>query len=199
MTGHRLVEHLRAHDRHGAWRAVVLAEEPRPAYNRVALSSYLEGRSAADLTLADRAFLTDPLVELRTAAPVTGIDRRARTVTTADGTVTRYDALVLATGSRPFVPPVPGRDLPGCFVYRTFDDLDALREAAREGLPGVVVGGGPARPGGRQRAAAARRPPPRRGTRAASDAGAARRRGSTCAHPARHRSRTAGALRHRRP
>ncbi|MFH9179218.1 FAD-dependent oxidoreductase [Streptomyces albogriseolus] len=142
MTGHRLVEHLRAHDRHGAWRAVVLAEEPRPAYNRVALSSYLEGRSAADLTLADRAFLTDPLVELRTAAPVTGIDRRARTVTTADGAVTRYDALVLATGSRPFVPPVPGRDLPGCSVYRTFDDLDALREAAREGLPGVVVGGG---------------------------------------------------------
>ncbi|MFJ8182235.1 FAD-dependent oxidoreductase [Streptomyces sp. NPDC096105] len=142
MTGHRLVEHLRAQDRHGTWRAVVLAEEPRPAYNRVALSSYLEGRSAADLTLADRAFLTDPLVELHTATPVTGIDRQARTVTTADGAVRRYDALVLATGSRPFVPPVPGRDLPGCFVYRTFDDLDALRDTAREGLPGVVVGGG---------------------------------------------------------
>ncbi|MDQ1014628.1 FAD-dependent oxidoreductase [Streptomyces afghaniensis] len=142
MTGHRLVEHLRTHDRHGTWRVVVLAEEPRPAYNRVALSSYLEGRSAADLTLAGHAFLTDPLVELRTAAPVTGIDRQARAVTTADGAVTRYDALVLATGSRPFVPPVPGHDLPGCFVYRTFDDLDAIREAAREGGPGVVVGGG---------------------------------------------------------
>jgi nitrite reductase (NADH) large subunit len=142
MTGHRLVEHLRAHDRHGAWRVVVLAEEPRPAYNRVALSSYLEGKTAADLTLAGHDFLTDPLVELRTAAPVTGVDRRARTVTTADGTLTRYDALVLATGSRPFVPPVPGHDLPGCFVYRTFDDLDALREAAHAGGPGVVVGGG---------------------------------------------------------
>jgi nitrite reductase (NADH) large subunit len=142
MTGHRLVEHLRAHDRHGTWRVVVLAEEPRPAYNRVALSSYLEGRSAADLTLAGHAFLTDPLVDLRTAAPATGIDRRARTVTAADGTVTPYDALVLATGSRPFVPPVPGHDLPGCFVYRTFDDLDAIRAAARPGRPGVVVGGG---------------------------------------------------------
>ncbi|MER8222317.1 FAD-dependent oxidoreductase [Streptomyces sp. NPDC094143] len=142
MTGHRLVEHLRAHDRHGAWRVVVLAEEPRPAYNRVALSSYLEGKTAADLTLAGHDFLTDPLVELRTATPVTGVDRRARTVTTADGTRTRYDALVLATGSRPFVPPVPGHDLPGCFVYRTFDDLDALREAAHAKGPGVVVGGG---------------------------------------------------------
>lgn len=142
MTGHRLIEHLRAHDRHGTWRVVVLAEEPRPAYNRVALSSYLDGRSAADLTLAGPDFLADPLVELRTATPVTGIDRRARTVTTADGTLTRYDALVLATGSRPFVPPVPGHDLPGCFVYRTFDDLDALREAARETGTGVVVGGG---------------------------------------------------------
>ncbi|MFF7790379.1 FAD-dependent oxidoreductase [Streptomyces sp. NPDC007991] len=142
MTGHRLVEHLRTHDRHGTWRVVVLAEEPRPAYNRVALSSYLEGRSAADLTLAGHAFLTDPLVELRTAAPVTGIDRRAHAVITSDGAVTRYDALVLATGSRPFVPPVPGHDLPGCFVYRTFDDLDAIREAAREQGPGVVVGGG---------------------------------------------------------
>ncbi|MFE2518324.1 NAD(P)/FAD-dependent oxidoreductase [Streptomyces mirabilis] len=53
-----------------------------------------------------------------------------------------YDALVLATGSRPFVPPVRGRDLTGCFVYRTFDDLDALRATARPGRPGVVVGGG---------------------------------------------------------
>ncbi|MEV6957691.1 FAD-dependent oxidoreductase [Streptomyces sp. NPDC051207] len=142
MAGHRLVAHLRAHDRHGTWRAVVLAEEPRPAYDRVALSSYLEGRSAADLTLADHAFLTDPLVDVRTATPVTGIDRRARTVTTADGTTIAYDALVLATGSRPYVPPVPGHDLPGCFVYRTFADLDAIRAAAREKRPGVVVGGG---------------------------------------------------------
>ncbi|MFI9822064.1 FAD-dependent oxidoreductase [Streptomyces sp. NPDC052013] len=142
MVGHRLVERLRAHDRHGTWRAVVLAEEPRPAYNRVALSSYLEGRSAADLTLAGHEFLGDPLVDLRLATPVTGIDRDARTVTTADGTLVGYDALVLATGSRPFVPPVPGHDLPGCFVYRTFDDLDAIRAAARQGRPGVVVGGG---------------------------------------------------------
>jgi nitrite reductase (NADH) large subunit len=82
----------------------------------------------------------------------TGIDRRARTVLCADGTAVAYDALVLATGSRPFVPPVPGRDLPGCFVYRTIDDLDAIRAALRTAAPAggpagdtaaaVVVGGG---------------------------------------------------------
>ncbi|MGP3923132.1 NAD(P)/FAD-dependent oxidoreductase [Streptomyces sp. 8N616] len=142
MVGHHLVRNLRFRDRRGTWRIVILAEEAHPAYNRVALSSYLEGTSASELSLADEEFLGDPMVDLRLSTAVTGIDRRARTVAAADSTVTAYDALVLATGSRPFLPPVPGRDLPGCFVYRTFDDLDAIRAAATPGRPGVVVGGG---------------------------------------------------------
>ncbi|MGP3952518.1 NAD(P)/FAD-dependent oxidoreductase [Streptomyces sp. 7N604] len=142
MVGHHLVRNLRYRDRRGTWRVVILAEEAHPAYNRVALSSYLEGMSASELSLADEEFLRDPMVDLRLSTAVTGIDRRARTVAAADSTVTAYDALVLATGSRPFLPPVPGRDLPGCFVYRTFDDLDAIRAAATAGRPGVVVGGG---------------------------------------------------------
>ena len=68
----------------------------------------------------------------------------------ASGTTIRYDALVLATGSFPFVPPVPGRDLPGCFVYRTLDDLDAIKDSAASAVAtdgagrraGVVIGGG---------------------------------------------------------
>ncbi|MEU1228292.1 FAD-dependent oxidoreductase [Streptomyces sp. NPDC005828] len=142
MAGHRLVEEVRAGDRTGRWRITVVAEEPRPAYDRVALSSYLEGRTAAELALATPGLADDPRTDLRLDTRVTAVDRAARTVTCSDGTVLRYDALVLATGSSPFVPPVPGRELAGCFTYRTIDDLDALRAAARPGEAGVVIGGG---------------------------------------------------------
>jgi nitrite reductase (NADH) large subunit len=142
MVGHRMVEDLRAKDTAGAWSIVVLGEESRPAYDRVGLSSYMDGKSAADLSLVTHEQLDDPLVDLRLNTGVVGIDRQRRTVSTSDGSVVSYDALVLATGSRPFVPPVPGHDLDGCYVYRTLDDLDAIRAAATEGQPGVVVGGG---------------------------------------------------------
>jgi nitrite reductase (NADH) large subunit len=81
-------------------------------------------------------------VDLYLGSPVVGVDRNARTVVTAHDVAISYDALVLATGSRPFVPPVSGRERLNCFVYRTFDDLDALRAAAHPGRPGVVIGGG---------------------------------------------------------
>ncbi|GAA3221839.1 nitrite reductase large subunit NirB [Pseudonocardia petroleophila] len=144
MVGHRLVQALCDRDSAGEWHITVLGEEARPAYDRVALSSYVDGVSAEDLTLPS---LT---VDLHLGDPAVAVDRDARRVTTESGRVLPYDALVLATGSVPFVPPVPGRDLPGCFVYRTLDDLDAIRAAAAEAVarPGagrrsaVVVGGG---------------------------------------------------------
>ena len=146
MVGHRLVAALRGRDSAGTWRITVLGEEPRPAYDRVALSSYVDGASAEDLTLPAH----DPLVTTHLGDPVVALDRPARRVRTAAGRRFGYDALVLATGSVPFVPPVPGRDLPGCFVYRTLDDLDAITAAAGDAVaapgPGrrsaVVVGGG---------------------------------------------------------
>ncbi|MGA5343583.1 NAD(P)/FAD-dependent oxidoreductase [Streptomyces griseoincarnatus] len=142
MVGHRLVDQLRALDTDRTWRIVIAAEEHYPAYDRVGLSSYLDGKSKSDLTLAGADLLNDPRVDLLLGCPVVSVDRAARSARTAHDDRIPYDALVLATGSRPFVPPVPGRDLSGCFVYRTFDDLDALRAAARPGRPGVVVGGG---------------------------------------------------------
>ncbi|KAA9155133.1 nitrite reductase large subunit [Amycolatopsis acidicola] len=149
MVGHRLVEALRAEDSGNTWRVVVLGEEPRAAYDRVALTSYVDGWDADALSLEGSAYTGDPQVELRLNDPVTGIDRAAKKVTTASGHSVSYDALVLATGSRPFVPPVPGHDLPGCFVYRTIEDLDAIRAAvehAKETKRGraaaMVVGGG---------------------------------------------------------
>jgi nitrite reductase (NADH) large subunit len=140
MVGHRLVAEVRDRDPAGEWRITVLAEEPRRAYDRVNLSSYFDGAGEADLRLP--GLDGDDLVDLRLSEPVTAVDRAARTVTSSSGATYRYDALVLATGSRPFVPPVPGHDLPGCFVYRTLDDLDAISGAAAGARGGVVIGGG---------------------------------------------------------
>ncbi|GIH47989.1 nitrite reductase large subunit [Microbispora rosea subsp. rosea] len=134
-TAHRLIETLSGRGFGGT--VTVFGEEPRPAYDRVALTSYLSGRSVEDLT-----YPVPDGVTLRTGVRVTAIDRANRIVTTDAGDSEPYDVLVLATGSAPFVPPVPGRDLPGCFVYRTIDDLDAIRDASRDARAGVVIGGG---------------------------------------------------------
>ncbi len=146
MVAHRLVEAVRAEDKTGEWQVVVLAEEARPAYDRVALTSYVDTWDPASLALEGADYAGDPLVELRLGDAVTSVDRERKVVITESGYEQPYDALVLATGSRPFVPPVPGHDLPGCFVYRTIEDLDAIREAAQRPGRGrrsaVVIGGG---------------------------------------------------------
>ncbi|MGK5628786.1 NAD(P)/FAD-dependent oxidoreductase [Streptomyces sp. URMC 123] len=153
MAAHHLVTRLREGDATDAWRVTVLAEEGHPAYDRVNLSAYLAPGggpgSAGPPALPGRDPREDPAVELRLNTTVTAIDRRARTVVTGSGGRVPYDVLVLATGSRPAVPPVPGHDLPGCHVYRTIADLDAIRATAARaaaGAPGaaagVVVGGG---------------------------------------------------------
>ncbi|WP_349880312.1 nitrite reductase large subunit NirB [Micromonospora sp. HUAS YX12] len=137
MVGQRFVEALRARDTDGRWRVTVLAEERRPAYDRVRLSAVFDGVDADELTV----HTPDAGVDLRLGEPATGVDRARRVVTTAAGEYP-YDALVLATGSYAFVPPVDGTDLPGVFVYRTLDDLTAIREHARGRRTGAVIGGG---------------------------------------------------------
>ena len=148
MVGHRFVEALRSRDAEGRWRITVLAEERDAAYDRVGLTGYTEHWDRARLALPGNDYAGDPSVELRLDTRVVDIDRDARTVGTADGSRIGYDALVLATGSSAFVPPVPGRDLPCCHVYRTLDDLDAIHADAQRTLAaghtdaGVVIGGG---------------------------------------------------------
>ncbi len=150
MVAHRFVEALRARDEAGEWRVTVLAEEPRPPYDRVALTSYFEKRDPELLNLGEDHLWADPQVRLRKGVTVESIDPANHTVTTDGGLTMAYDALVLATGSYAFMPPVPGRELPGCFVYRTIDDVAALRgyveglAASRPGRPvrGAVIGGG---------------------------------------------------------
>ncbi|WP_082964334.1 nitrite reductase large subunit NirB [Mycobacterium sp. E796] len=148
MVGHRLVEALRARDTEGCWRITVLAEEADAAYDRVGLTSYTESWDRQLLALPGNDYAGDDRVRLLLNARVTEIDRDTKTVVTADGHRHGYDALVLATGSYAFVPPVPGHDLPQCHVYRTLDDLDAIRADAQRTLQaghataGVVIGGG---------------------------------------------------------
>jgi nitrite reductase (NADH) large subunit len=142
MVGQRLVEAVRERDTARDWTVTVLGEERRPAYDRVGLSSYFAGASAEDLMLVPGGFYDGDGLMLRLGDPVAAIDREQRVVTTASGHQVAYDVLVLATGSYAFVPPVEGRDLPGCFVYRTLDDLDAIREWAARAKVGTVVGGG---------------------------------------------------------
>ncbi|HYN94464.1 MAG TPA: nitrite reductase large subunit NirB [Pilimelia sp.] len=137
MVGQRFVEALRARDTAGSWRVTVLAEETRPAYDRVRLSAYFDGASAEELSL----HTPDDGVDLRLGEPARVIDRDRRVVTTDAGEYP-YDALVLATGSYPFVPPVDGRDARGVFVYRTLDDLERIRAHAQNARTGVVIGGG---------------------------------------------------------
>ncbi|OBF28462.1 nitrite reductase large subunit [Mycobacterium sp. ACS1612] len=148
MVGHRFVEALRSRDAEGEWRVTVLAEEADAAYDRVGLTGYTEHWDRAQLALPGNDYAGDDHVELRLGSRVTDIDRAAKTVLTEAGDEIGYDALVLATGSYAFVPPVPGHDLPSCHVYRTLDDLDAIRADAMRAMQaggtttGVVIGGG---------------------------------------------------------
>jgi nitrite reductase (NADH) large subunit len=142
MVAHRFVETLLEHRGADRYEVIVLGAEPRPAYDRVHLSELFAGKTPDDLALATVADYAERGVELRLGARVAAIDREARSVATEAGERFAYDVLVLATGSRPFVPPIPGTERRGVFVYRTIEDVDAIRAAAAGAARGVVIGGG---------------------------------------------------------
>ena len=141
MVGHQFLQTLAETGLSGA-EVTVLCEEPRPAYDRVHLSEFFSGKTADELSLVEPGFFEKTGFSLKLKAKAVAIERRDNTVTTADGEVLPYDKLVLATGSYPFVPPVPGRDRPNVFVYRTIEDLEAMKAAGARSKSGVVVGGG---------------------------------------------------------
>ncbi len=139
MVGHKLLEELAGTpDLH----ITVLCEEPRPAYDRVHLSEFFSGKTAEDLSLVSPGFFEQPNLTLKLNAKAVDIDRAAKQVVLADGERVPYDRIVLATGSYPFVPAVTGRDRDGCLVYRTIEDLEAMRDWGAKSRIGVVVGGG---------------------------------------------------------
>ncbi len=142
MVGQRFCERLRELDTEGRFSITVLSEEPRPAYDRVHLSDFFAGQSADDLALVTADWFEANDVDLRLGAEVAAIEARHRAIRLQSCEAFAYDKLVLATGSAPFVPPIPGTDLPGVFVYRTIDDLEAIRDWGTKSKRAAVIGGG---------------------------------------------------------
>lgn len=140
MVGHHFVEQLR--QKSGNAIITVLSAEPRLAYDRVHLSEFFSGKSAEQLALTDEENYQRLNVDFYVNARVTSIDSENKSVKIESGLEFDYDKLVLATGSYPFVPPIPGNDQEHCLVYRTIEDLEAIQASADCSKIGVVVGGG---------------------------------------------------------
>jgi len=141
MASGRVIEHLldTAPD---AYDITLFNAEPRGNYNRIMLSPVLSGdKTYEEIVTHSDAWYAEHGITCRFGEHVTAIDRGAKTVTGENGTVS-YDKLVIATGSAPFIIPVPGHDLPGVISYRDLDDTNAMIEAAAKGGKAVVIGGG---------------------------------------------------------
>ncbi|HEU4844072.1 MAG TPA: FAD-dependent oxidoreductase [Burkholderiaceae bacterium] len=142
MAGMRTVEELQklAPD---LYDITVFGAEPHGNYNRILLSPVLAGeKSIDDIMLHTRQWYVDHGITLHAGDPVVHIDRRKRVVRAASGREVRYDRLLLATGSKPFIIPVPGHELPGVIAFRDIQDVETMLEASRNHRHAVVIGGG---------------------------------------------------------
>jgi nitrite reductase (NADH) large subunit len=142
MAGCRAVEELIARDP-TRYRVTIFGAEPHVNYNRIMLSPVLAGEKTFEqIVINDHAWYATNTIELVTSDPVQAIDRAAKTVTARSGLTVSYDRLLIATGSDPFIIPVPGKDLPGVISFRDMADVDHMLEAAGKGGAAVVIGGG---------------------------------------------------------
>lgn len=142
MVGYKLCEKLISKHSSSSISITVFGEETRPAYDRVHLSEYFAGKSADDLLMVDGSWYADNNIQLYLGDPVQSIDRTNKTVHSLHGITKSYDYLVLATGSSAFVPPIPGVEKEGVFIYRTIEDLEMMQSYARKAKKGAVIGGG---------------------------------------------------------
>ena len=142
MVGHRFCERMAAYDTARDFEVVTFCEEPRPAYDRVNLTRFFERRDAEHLKLACPKWYAENGFTLHVGDRATAIDRHHRLVLSQQGREVEYDTVVLATGSAPFVPEVPGVDKKGVFVYRTIEDLERILAYAGGSSSAAVIGGG---------------------------------------------------------
>jgi NAD(P)H-dependent nitrite reductase large subunit/NAD(P)H-dependent nitrite reductase small subunit len=142
MVGHRFCERLVEFDVERAYRIVTFCEEPRPAYDRVNLTKYFEHRQPDKLALGKLDWYAENAITIYLGDRATQIDRAGKVVRSAQGREIPYDVIVLATGSTPFVPPVPGVDKKGVFVYRTIEDLERIIHYGEKVKKAAVIGGG---------------------------------------------------------
>ncbi|MGK6324006.1 nitrite reductase large subunit NirB [Sphingomonas sp. DT-51] len=142
MAGCRAVEELLARDP-TRYRITIIGAEPLVNYNRIMLSPVLAGeKTFDDIVINSTDWYADNGIALLSGDPVCAIDRVTRSVTTRTGLVLAYDRLLIATGSDPFIIPVPGKDLPGVISFRDMRDVEAMLAAADKGGSAVVIGGG---------------------------------------------------------
>jgi len=139
MVGQRFLEQIAGR---GEFEVTTFCEEPRPAYDRVQLTSFFSGKSASDLSIARKEFFEKARMTLRLNDAVLAIDPARKVLRSARYREVAYDKLVIATGSYPFVPKVAGHDRRDCFVYRTIEDLEAITATAQRSRVGAVIGGG---------------------------------------------------------
>ena len=140
MVGFKFCEKLRS--RSADHEIIVYGEEPRPAYDRVHLSSYFSGSTADDLLMAPTSWYQENNIQLFTGELVTEIDRGSKTIKTHTGKTDHYDYLIMATGSSAFVPPIKGVERDGVFVYRTIEDLNQIIAYGKKIRKAAVMGGG---------------------------------------------------------
>jgi len=142
MVGHRFCEKLVEFDADRNYRLVTFCEEARAAYDRVGLTQFFAHRDAQRLMLANREWYRQNSIDLHIGDRVSAIDQKKHIVRSEKGTSIAYDVAVLATGSYPFVPPVPGIKKLGVFVYRTIEDLERIIAYAPKVRRAAVIGGG---------------------------------------------------------
>ncbi len=142
MTGYKFCEKFVDKGLMEQYNLVVFGEEPWAAYDRVHLTDYYTGTDVHDLKMAPRSWYEDNGITLITSDPVVNINRDEKQITSSRGHQLNYKYLVLATGSAAFVPPVPGIDKTGVFVYRTIEDLDNIKSYIKDKKDAVVIGGG---------------------------------------------------------
>ncbi len=142
MVGHRFCQRLTEFDVDRQYKIVTFCEEPRAAYDRVGLTQFFAHRDAEKLMLANIQWYQDKGIDLHIGDRANNIDRDQRLVKSEKGQSIKYDYIVLATGSYPFVPQVPGIQKPGVFVYRTIEDLQQIIAYGAKVKSAAVIGGG---------------------------------------------------------
>ncbi len=142
MAGCRAVEEILALARN-KYAITIVGAESQVNYNRIMLSPLLAGeKTFGEIVLNGRDWYKDHEITLIAGCVATGINRDAKTISLDDGRSLAYDFLILATGSNPFMPPIPGRDLPGVVTFRNVDDVTAMLSACKMGGRAAVIGGG---------------------------------------------------------
>ena len=142
MVGQRFCEKLIEFDTERRYRLVTFCEEPRAAYDRVGLTSFFAHRNAEKLLMARREWYEENGIDIHLGDRASGLDLKKMRVRSEKGVEIKFDRVVLATGSYPFVPPAPGIDKRGVFVYRTIEDLEHIIEFGGKSRRCAVLGGG---------------------------------------------------------